>query len=157
VGEANAGGLVEEAGYLWVGDDTTGSSSILRIDPTTWESTPVPTGGDRPGYVAATKGRVWVSNVRSGTVTGLDATTLAPVGPPAPAGASPVNLKASADGAWVWVPDDVGDLVTRIDTSSGQAVERLQVGPGPAVVAPSADGVWVTHFDDGSVWHLVLG
>ena len=55
------------------------------------------------------------------------------------------------------MPDDVGDLVTRIDTASGQAVERLQVGAGPAVVAPSPDGVWVTHFDDGSVWHLVLG
>ena len=136
---------------------TPGATAIVRIDPKTWKTTAVPTGGDRPGYVAATPDRVWVSNVKSGTVTGLDAATLAPVGPPAPAGGSPVNLKASTDGAWVWVPDDVGDLVTRIDTASGQAVERLQVGSGPAVVAPSPDGVWVTHFDDGSVWHLVLG
>ena len=157
VGEVNAGGLVEEGGFLWVGDDTTGASAVLRIDPKTWKSTAVPTGGDRPGYVAATQGRVWVSNVKSGTVTGLDTSTLAPVGPPTPAGASPVNLTASLDGAWVWVPDDVSDLVTRIDTGTGKAVERLQVGAGPAVVAPSADGVWVTHFDDGSVWHLVLG
>jgi hypothetical protein len=55
------------------------------------------------------------------------------------------------------VPDDVGDLVTGIDTSSGRAVERLPVAAGPAVVAPSPDGVWVTRFDDGTVWHLVLG
>jgi streptogramin lyase len=157
VGEVNAGGIVEEGGFLWLGDDTTGASSILRIDPRTWRTTAVPTGGDRPGYVAATPGRVWVSNVKSGTVTGLDATTLAPVGPPTPAGASPVNLKASADGAWVWVPDDVSDLVTRIDAGSGKAVERVQVGAGPAVVAPSPDGVWVTLFDGASVWHLVLG
>jgi hypothetical protein len=52
---------------------------------------------------------------------------------------------------------DVSDLVTRIDSTSGKAVERLQVGAGPAVVAPAPDGVWVTHFDDGTVWHLVLG
>ena len=156
VGEVNAGGFVEEGGFLWLGDDTTGASAILRVDPRTWKSTPVPTGGNRPGYVAATPGKIWVSNVKSGTVAGIDATTLAPVGPPAAAGASPVNLKASADGAWVWVPDDVGDLVTRIDSTSGKAVERLQVGAGPAVVAPAPDGVWVTHFDDGTVWHLVL-
>ncbi len=133
--KVNAGGFVEEGGFLWVGDDTTGATSILRVDPKTWKTTPVPSGGDRPGYLATTPGRVWVSNVRSGTVAGIDTTTLAPVGPPAAAGASPVNLKASADGAWVWVPDDQGDLVTRIDAASGEAVERLR-GGGPGSGCP---------------------
>ena len=32
--------------------------------------------------------------------------------------------------------------------------ERVQVGDGPAVVAPTDDGVWVTNFGDGTVWYL---
>ncbi len=152
----NAGGVAATADALWVGDDTTGSSSIARVDPTSLVVTTVEVGGDRPGYVATTRDRVWVSRVRSATVTALDAASGAVIGRPTPAGSSPVNLAGSPDGRWVWVPDDKTNLLTRIDAATGEAVERLEVGTGPAVVAPTDDGVWVTNFGDGSVWFVAL-
>ena len=151
----NAGGVVAASGALWVGDDATGSHRIVRLDPKTLETRDVEVGGDRPAYLAATGDTVWVSRVRSGTVSAVDATTAESTGAPVPAGASPVNLHASPDGRWVWVPDDRTDLLTRIDASSGRAVERVVAGDGPAVVAPTDDGVWVTNFEDGTVWRLV--
>ena len=150
----NAGGVVEAAGALWVGDDTTGSTHVLRVDPHTLEATEVEVGGDRPAYLAATGDTVWVSRVRSGTVVAVDARAGSVVGDPVPAGAMPVNLHPSPDGRWVWVPDDSTDFLTRIDTGTGEAVERLTAGDGPAVVAPTDDGVWVTNFGDGTVWYL---
>ncbi len=134
--------------------DPSGSTSILRLDPDTLESTRVEVGGDRPGYLAATGDTVWVSRVRSGSVVAVDAAARTAVGEPVPAEASPVNLHASPDGRWVWVPDDRTDFLTRIDAATGEAVEQLRVGVGPAVVAPTDDGVWVTNFGDGTVWYL---
>ncbi len=150
----NAGGIVEAADALWVGDDTTGSTHVVRLDPDTLGATAVEVGGDRPAYLAATGDTVWVSRVRSGSVVAVDATSGHVVGEPVPAGDMPVNLHATPDGRWVWVPDDRTDYLTRIDTSTGEAVERVRAGDGPAVVAPTADGVWVTNFADGTVWYL---
>lgn len=153
----NAGGIAATNNALWVGDDTTGSSSVARVDPRSLTVTKVEVGGNRPGYVAASADRVFVSRVKSGTVTTVDATTSTVVGRPTPAGSSPVNLAVSPDGRWVWVPDDATDLLTRIDAATGDAVERLEVGKGPAVVAPTDEGTWVTNFGDGSVWFVALG
>lgn len=150
------GGIVAEGGALWVGDDTTGAHAIARVDPSTLARTTVEVGGNRPAYLTATPGKVWVSSFGNGTVVGWDVAGSRAL-PPVPAGASPVNLKASPDGRWVWVPDDATNLLTRVDVRSGEAVERIEVGAGPAVVAGTTDGVWVTCYKDGSLWHLTLG
>lgn len=151
------GGLVAADGYLWVGNDAAGSTTIRRVDPTTWEVTEVETGGSRPAWLAVTPGVVWAAQMSSGTMVGIDTSTLAPIGLPAPAGFSPVNLEATPDGRWVWVPDDYDNFLTRVDAATGDAVERLKVGLGPAVVSASNDEVWVTNFAEGSVWRLRLG
>jgi DNA-binding beta-propeller fold protein YncE len=104
-----------------------------------------------------TPGVVWVAHNSSATTVGIDTGTLEPRGLPAPSGFSPVNLEASPDGRWVWVPDDWDSFLTRIDARSGDAVERLEVGGGPAVVAAGDREVWVTNFEEGSVWRLRLG
>ena len=157
VGEVNAGGFVEEGGFLWVGDDTTGASAILRVDPKTWKSTPVPTGGDRPGYVAATRARSGSPTSSPGTVAGIDATTLArsvlprrlaprrstsrrrPTGP----GSGCRTTSAT------WSPGSTPRQEWRSNAC------RWEPDRPSSRLAP--DGVWVTHFDDGTVWHLVLG
>ena len=71
----NAGGIAASADALWVGDDTTGSSTMARVDPETLAVTSVEVGGSRPAYVAATADRVWVSRVKSGSVSMVDAAT----------------------------------------------------------------------------------
>jgi DNA-binding beta-propeller fold protein YncE len=40
---------------------------------------------------------------------------------------------------------------------TGDVLERLLVGAGPAVVAPAGTDVWVTNFGDGSVWRIHPG
>ncbi len=157
VGTNAPGGLVAADGYLWVGTDAPESTSVRRIDPKTWAITEVETGGRRPAWLAVTPGRVWVAHMSSATVVGLDTGTLEPIGAPASAGFSPVNLEATPDGQWVWVPDDYDNLLTRIDAGTGDAVERVEVGSGPAVVTASNEEVWVTNFGDGTVWRLRIG
>ncbi len=149
----NAGGVVDAAGSLWVGNDASGDTEILRIDPRTGRQTRVK-AGNRPAFVAAAGGSIWVANQNDHTVTRLDATTGAIQGT-VPAGSNPVNL-AALPGARpeVWVPDDVGNVLTRIDATTGSVVETLPVGKGPAVVASDGTDVWVTNLGDGTVWHI---
>lgn len=151
----HAGGLVAAGGSVWVGNDTGGATDLTRIDPRTLRLTPA-SAGVRPGYLAAAAGSVWSSDVGDGTVTRLDARTGARQAVVPLVGLSPVNLSALG-GRELWVPDDQGDLLTRIDAVTGTVLERLLVGDGPAVTAQDGDAVWVTHFGDGSVWRVQPG
>jgi streptogramin lyase len=149
------GGLVEAGGALWVGNDSGGATELARLDPRSRRLTPVP-GASRPSFVAAAAGRVWVASEDEGTVQAYDPVTGTPTGAALPAGTRPVNLSGLLDRE-VWVPDDLGNLLTRIDAVAGSVVERLAVCRGPAVVAPAGADVWVTCFEDGAVWHLRPG
>ncbi len=153
VPDIQPGGIVAVDGALWIGNDTGGQAFFVRLDPSSGTATKVDAGG-RPAYVTSTPGRVWTANGYDGTVTAINTQTSTVVGDPVPAGTYPVNLAATPDGAEVWVPDDEGDTLTRIDAASGQVVERLMVGRGPAVVAATDGDIWVTNFEDGTVWRI---
>jgi streptogramin lyase len=149
----NAGGIVAAGGYLWVGDDSSLATEVVRLDPRTGHFTKVKAGA-RPSFVAAAAGSVFVANEVDGTVTQLDEKTGASKGT-VKAGERPVNLAAlPGDRPEIWVPDDVGNHLTRIDATTGEVVETMTVGTGPAVVAPDGAAVWVTNFGDGTVWRI---
>lgn len=153
----NAGGIVAAAGSLWVGDDSDGATAIVRLDPKSGTTAKVDTGGNRPAFVAAASGYVYVANEGSGTVSRIDARTGRLVGSVA-AGVRPVNLSAlPGPRPEVWVPDDQGNLLVRIDAAKGTVLERLRTGTGPAVVAPDGSTVWVSNFGDGTVWQVRPG
>jgi YVTN family beta-propeller protein len=148
------GGMAYAGGSLWIGDDTSGNSYLLRMDPETGDVSRVRSGGSRPAYLAEVDGDVWVSNSDDGTVSHLDATT-GKVVATVDVGLNPVNLKPGPDGAVeVWVPDDLDGTVTRIDATTGTVVETFQVDGGPAVVRAVGDDVWVTLFTSGQVARL---
>ena len=150
------GGIVGAGGALWIGNDTGGADFVVRFDPKTKVPREIK-AGSRPAFVAVSAGSVWVSNEDDGTVSRISVATEQVVST-IPAGERPVNLSAGPGKAGeVWVPDDRGDLLTRIDPATGTAIERLAVGRGPAVVAVTATEVWVTHFEDGSVWRIAIG
>jgi DNA-binding beta-propeller fold protein YncE len=67
-------------------------------------------------------------------------------------GLSPVNLDVI--GGDVWVPNDLGNTITRIDGDTGKVVETIQTGHNPAVVAGAEGDVWASMFDDGQVWRI---
>ena len=141
------------AGALWVGDDTQGSTRLFRIDLATRHVTRVRAGA-RPGYVAAAGGSVWVSNVEDGTVSQIDPSTGRTVRT-VEVGISPVNLAGiSGPKPEVWVPDDAGSAVFRIDARSGDVLGGLKRPGNPAVVSPGPGGVWVSLFEGGAVMRL---
>jgi streptogramin lyase len=70
-------------------------------------------------------------------------------------GISPVNLEVV--GGDVWIPDDLGNKVVRIDGASGKVEETLSVGRNPAVVAGVDGDVWVSMFDGAQVWRIHPG
>jgi virginiamycin B lyase len=154
----NAGGIVAAERWLWIGNDTGGSHDLVRFDPVA-KTLDTFQAGDRPAFVAFADGSVWTADQGSATVTRLDPTTgkvLATI----PAGVRPVNLARAPladEHPEVWVPDDQGDLLIRIDAVTGTVLERLRTGDGPAVVAPDATGLWVTNFEDGTVWRIEPG
>jgi YVTN family beta-propeller protein len=154
----NAGGIVAASNWLWIGNDSGGSKDLLRMDPHTRKLDTFQ-AGDRPTFVAYAGGSVWTADQGSATVTRLDPMT-GRVLSTVPAGVRPVNLSAARlDDVHpeVWVPDDQGDLLIRIDATTGAVLERLRTGDGPAVVAPDGTGLWVTNFEDGSVWRIEPG
>jgi streptogramin lyase len=150
------GGLVEAAGKLWVGNDTAGDTKVVRVDPKTYRVETFK-GGHRPAFVTAAAGSVWTADEDDGTVTRLDARTGAVRGSSV-AGVRPVNLVAlPGQTPEVWVPDDQGNLLIRIDALTGTVLERMLVGRGPAVAAVHGAEVWVSNFEDGTVWRVRPG
>ena len=67
-------------------------------------------------------------------------------------GSSPVNLDVI--GGDVWVPDDLGNTLTRIDGKTGKVVETIPTTGNPAVVAGANGDVWATMFDGAQVWRI---
>jgi streptogramin lyase len=60
-------------------------------------------------------------------------------------------------GGDVWIPDDVGNTITRIDGETGRIVETIPTGKNPAVVAGAEGDVWATMFNDEQVWRIHPG
>jgi virginiamycin B lyase len=149
------GGMAYTAGTLWIGDDDSASSQLMRLDLATRKVTRV-RAGTRPAYLTAAAGKVWVSNQVDGTVSRIDPAT-GKVDATVPAGTSPVNL-GTLDGPRpeVWVPDDQGNQLTRIDATTAKVVQTLPTGDGsgPAIVAAVAGDVWVSMFEAGEVWQV---
>jgi virginiamycin B lyase len=152
--DVKPGGMAYAAGALWIGDDTSGSNRLLRLDLDSGEVTRVRSGGGRPAYLAEVDGDLWVSNGDDGTVSHLDAAT-GKVVATIDVGLSPVNLKAGPAGtSEIWVPDDLDDTVTRIDARTDEVIETFAVAGGPAVVRAVGDVVWVTLFTSGQIARL---
>jgi YVTN family beta-propeller protein len=151
--DGNPGGLVYAAGALWVGDDMSGSNRLFRVDVRTGHVTRV-RAGNRPGYVASAGGSIWVSNVDDGTVTQLDPESRKSVRT-IDVGLSPVNLVGtSGPTPEVWVPDDAGNAVVRINARTGRITGRLTAEGGPAVATPVGADVWVSLFEGAAVLRL---
>ncbi len=152
----NPGGIVAVGDRLWIGNDTSGSTDVVRMDPRTGAIETF-SAGARPAFVAAAAGAVFTADEGGHTVSRLDATTGAILGT-ALAGVRPVNLVAlPVARPEIWVPDDQGGLLTRIDATTGEVIERMLGGRGPAVMAAHGSDVWVTNFEDGTAWRIRPG
>ena len=57
-------------------------------------------------------------------------------------------------GGDVWVPDDHGNAVARIDGATGQVKETIPTGRNPAVVAGVDGDIWGPPSHDSQVWRI---
>ena len=66
--------------------------------------------------------------------------------------AGPVD--AAADESSIWVVDQIGDAVVRLDRSSGREATRIHVPAGASAVTLGGGSVWVSSFLDRSVTRI---
>ncbi|OFE14227.1 hypothetical protein BA895_11470 [Humibacillus sp. DSM 29435] len=93
----------------------------------------VPTGKGADGIcLSRDTHRIYVSNRDAGTITVLDADTLAPVATwTVPGGGSPDLGGVTADGKQLWLSGRNSSVVYVIDTSSGRVTHLIPVLAGP--------------------------
>ena len=156
VPDVQPGGIVAVGSELWVGNDSSGETQVIRLDPVSGKASRVEAGGGRPAFVTATEDSVWTANQNNGSVSRIDVAS-GKVTSTVKTGISPVNLDVLPAAQEVWVPDDRANTVVRIDGTSGKVVETIPVGKGPAVVAAVDGDVWVTNFAEGTVWRISPG
>jgi len=76
----------------------------------------------------------------------------APRLPPVELGFPPSGV-ADGDGA-VWVTDQLGDRLARIDPGTGHITKFIRVGQEPMAVVATPSGVWVANAIDDTVWRI---
>lgn len=93
----------------------------------------VHTGKGAHGIYPSRDGRqMYVSNRDEGSISVLDAVTLAPVATwRIPGGGSPDMGGVTADGKQLWLSGRYHSVVYVFDTTSGQLTHRIRVNPGP--------------------------
>jgi protein kinase-like protein len=152
LGEVSVGGDVQDLAVVGNAVYVTepGKNRVIRIDA---GRRAVASGSLRgtaaPGQIAATPGRVWVTNPFSGTVTRFDSKRSGARRPKViKVGGSPEGLAIGF--GKLWVISGVSDVLTRIDL----ATERVEGVPvklarGVTAVATGAGGVWTASSDAG--------
>jgi len=54
----------------------------------------------------------------------------------------------------LWVPNNRGDTITRVDAASRAVVETIPVGAQPIVIEAAFGDIWVTHFAGTDIWRI---
>lgn len=135
--------LAAGAGSVWV--SYTGTSKLLRIDPTTTKLVAQITLPGRPsgGGVAFIDGRVWVSQDAHGArgdVIAINPHTDRVDGSAVPVGAGPAKLASGLGSLWVQNTSSPHGAISQIDPRT-RAIRSLPFSGGPSVGFGS---VWVT-------------
>jgi YVTN family beta-propeller protein len=131
-------GIAYGADALWVAD--TLGSELLRIDPLTGESRPVPVAG-QPNSVAFTPEGVWVS-VAPESIYRVD-TSDTSVTLTQQVGTGPTAVISQF--GFIWVANQLDGTVTKLRPSSGTVLDTIPVDEGPNALAAAGDSVWVAN------------
>jgi DNA-binding beta-propeller fold protein YncE len=147
------GAVVSGGGRIWVADED--GAGVTAIDA---KSARVIRRGLEPRAaplrLAAGAGGLWVSSASTGAVRRIDLGTLA-VGKPIPAGRGPAGVTVGH--GLVWVANNRGDTVTRVDPSLHTVIgDPISVGARPGGIDAGTEAVWVASSADDSVTRLDL-
>jgi streptogramin lyase len=102
--------------------------------------------GHIPLALAASADLAWVAN-QDGTLTRLDAASghllTRPTGASRSSSSGHADLAVASGPSGIWVADAIGQVVRRIDPTSGRVVAAIRLGLRPAGLAVTATAVWV--------------
>jgi YVTN family beta-propeller protein len=136
-------------GSLWV----VTFDGITRIDPRNLERITFLHVGHWPVDALPADKLLWVTDALAfqsrGSLVSVDPRSNRLVGRPIPLGRQPGAL-AAASGS-VWVADELGGTVSRIDPARRRVVARIKVGRMPTAIAAGAGAVWVANTGAGTV------
>jgi YVTN family beta-propeller protein len=136
--------LAATGAAVWVAEPATGDT-ITRIDPRGAVVATIHTG-HIPLALAASADLAWVAN-QDGTLTRLDAASghllTRPTGASRSSSSGHADLAVASGPSGIWVADAIGQVVRRIDPTSGRVVAAIRLGLRPAGLAVTATAVWV--------------
>jgi len=145
-------GVAEGLGALWVTDQE--SSSLVRVDPETFEvDERIPVGAGPTGVTTA-GGFVWVANTDDRTISVVDPGAHRVV-QTIVVGNGPSGIAADDDR--VWVANSVDATVTEIDAGDGAVLATYPVDDRPVSLAAASGAIWVANEGGGTVSRVASG
>jgi class 3 adenylate cyclase/streptogramin lyase len=144
-------GIAAGEGAVWItnGFGSQSGTQVVRVDPVD-DSVEVAFSSANAKAIVVAFGSIWLADADRDRVLRYDPQdlsaepTVIPVDDDQVADAAPRFLaKGSGAAAGVWVVNELGDTVIRIDHETNEVVARIQVD-APTSVAADDSGVWVT-------------
>jgi len=144
-------GIAAGEGAVWItnGFGSQSGTQVVMVDPTN-DSVEVAFPSDNARAIVLAFGSIWLADADRDRVLRYDPEdlsaqpTVMPVDDNEVADSAPRSLavgNGAAEG--IWVVNELGDAVIRIDPETNEVVDRIQVET-PTAVAADDSGVWVT-------------
>ena len=157
--KANSYAAVFGFGSVWISNTgprgVRSAGSVQRIDPASNSVVATIDVGPTPRFLAAGAGGVWTLNQGDGTVSRVDPVSnklVATIDVGVPGGGG--DIATSSDRVFVRA---TRVLLSVIDPSNNNVIERFGPPAGSGAVRASDNGVWVTAHDIQKVWLLPKG
>jgi streptogramin lyase len=131
-------GIVVTAGSVWV--TNSGDATVQRFSAETFRQGPLRTFNvaSRPTGIVFAHGAIWVANAGDGVVTRIDPSSGATQTISVAAG--PTALASTPDAVWV----AGARTLSRIDPTTNEVRETIDIGNVPAGIAAADGFLWVT-------------
>lgn len=139
-------------GSIWI--PSTGSSILLRLDPTSGQVTARIPVGPNPKFSAVGFDAIWVQNQGDGSVSRINPRLeeeVARIPAEAPTGAG--DLAAGGGAVWLSVE---GKPLTRIDPYTNRVTLQYIGGSGADAIRFAFDALWIADHKHGEVWRVPL-
>ena len=144
-------GVAAGEGAVWItnGFGSQSGTQVVRVDPTD-DSVEIAFRSDNTKAIVVAFGSIWLADADRDRVLRYDPEdlsaepTVIPVDNDGIADEAPRSLSVgSGAGEGIWVVNELGDTVVRIDPETNEVADRIQV-EAPTSVAADDSGVWVT-------------
>ena len=154
-------GVAAGEGAVWItnGFGSQSGTQVVRVDPTD-DSVEIAFASDNAKAIVVAFGSIWLADADRDRVLRYDPEdlsaepTVIPVDDDQIADEAPRSLAVGSGAAeGIWVVNELGDTVVRIDPETNGVADRIQV-EAPTAVAADDSGVWVTSETLDRVHHL---